>query len=453
VSLLGPDVSSLGYVLEEFFIEGEAANYQPAGKLGSNGRWRVEETEQAPYKTRIVVWKPADAADFNGTVFVEWLNVSPGFDNPPDWLGAHNQVVREGAAWVGVSAQVASVTGGADVIEAEGAPPAGGLVGADPERYGTLEHPGDEFSYDIFTQAGVAVRGDGDGTNPLDGYDVESVIALGESQSAARMTTYVNAIHPVAKVYDGYLIHSRFGAASPFGAQQLGEDDASIPSVVRIRRDLDVPVLTFQTETDLTRLGYLPARQPDSQRFRLWEVAGTAHADAYFQRALSDLGDGSVEIDLLDPAKATGGALDCDPVNAGGAYVVLSAALVKLEAWVRDGTPPPKAPRIETEGKGADGTIVRDDHGIALGGIRTPIVDVPIATNDGEPQDGGASFCFLFGHTIAFDAATLAELYPNGAGDYVKAFDEAADETVKAGFWLEPDAEKYKAAAREITFG
>jgi hypothetical protein len=128
------------------------------------------------------------------------------------------------------------------------------------------------------------------------------------------------------------------------------------------------------------------------------------------------------------------------------------AALASLEAWVRDGTLPPKAPRIETEGRGEAAAIVRDEHGIAQGGIRTPIVDAPIATNDGG-ENGGGSMCFLFGRTIPFDAATLADLYPNGEDDYVKAFDEAADQTVKAGFWLEPDAEHYKAAAREITFG
>jgi len=45
--------------------------------------------------------------------------------------------------------------------------------------------------------------------------------------------------------------------------------------VARIRTDLSVPVLTFQTETDLPAglLGYVDARQDDSTRFRLWEVA------------------------------------------------------------------------------------------------------------------------------------------------------------------------------------
>jgi Alpha/beta hydrolase domain len=454
VSLLGPDMSSKGYVREEYFVEGEAANYQPVGALNPNGKWRVEETKTAPFKTRIVVWKPADPADFNGTVFVEWLNVSPGFDNPPEWLNSHNHFVREGATWIGVSAQAASVRGGSRVLREEGAPPPGGLKAADPERYSTLEHPGDAFSYDVFTQAGVAVRGDGDGVNPLEGYDVERVIALGESQSAFRMTTYVNAIHRLARVYEGFLIHSRGGASARFGDEELGEDDPDIPNNVKIRPDLDVPVLVFQTEGDLFGLGYLPARQPDSKNVRLWEVAGTSHADAYLGGlALTDLGDGSAAVALLDPAQASGGRLSCaKPVNANAQYTVLNAALVGIERWVRDGTPPRRWPRITTTGSGDNAAIVRDEQGIARGGIRTPIVEVPLATNDGE-VNRGATFCRLFGRTRPYDAATLAELYPNGSSDYVAAFDKAVDKAVQQGIWLEPDAESFKAAARQIAFG
>jgi hypothetical protein len=456
VNLIGPDVSSAGYVREEYFLEGSAVNFQPAGRLGTDGRWSVEKAGTAPYKTRFVVWKPADPADFNGTVFVEWLNVSPGFDNPPDWLNAHNQIVRSGAAWVGVSAQAASVNGG-NVIQAAGAPPPGGLRAADPARYATLEHPGDAFSYDIFTQAGDAVRGDGKGARPFEGYDVKRVIALGESQSAFRMTTYVNAIHPRAKVYDGFLIHSRGGQAAPFGEQQLGQVPPGIPRFVRIRRDVDVPVFTLETETDLVfeRLGFTPARQPDFKHFRLWEVAGTAHADAYLGGgpALSDLGDGSAEVALLDPTQGSGGRLGCaTAINAGAQYAVIGAALAQLERWVRTGTPPPKAPRIVTTGSGSATKIVRDEHGIARGGVRTPIVDAPIATNDGE-QNRGPSFCLLFGHMQPFDAATLARLYPRGRDDYVAAFDKAVDKAVKAGIWLRADGEHYKAAARQVPFG
>ena len=33
-----------------------------------------------PYRTRMIVRRPADPADFNGTVVVEWQNVKAQFD-------------------------------------------------------------------------------------------------------------------------------------------------------------------------------------------------------------------------------------------------------------------------------------------------------------------------------------------------------------------------------------
>ena len=441
--------SSVGYVRDEYFVEGDAIAYEPDGTLSTNGKWKVTEGETAPFKTRVVVHKPADPDDFNGTVFVEWLNVSAGFDTAPDWINAHNQIIRSGAAWVGVSAQAIGVQGGGDVLEGASA---GGLKGGDPERYGTLTHPGDGYSYDIYTQAGVVASGDADGVNPFEGYDVQRVIAIGESQSAFRMTTYVNAVHPLIGLYDGFLIHSRGGSAAGFTDARFSMDE-SVPDGVKVRTDIDVPVFTFETETDLTRLGFTPARQPDSKSFRLWEVAGTAHADAYTGTlGLNDTGDGSAELAMLDPAQASGGALNCSqPVNAGAQFAPLSAALAHLEDWVRDGTAPPKAPRIKTTGTGEDVAIVRDDNGIAVGGLRTPIVDAPIAANTGNENPGG-TFCTLFGTTAPFDAATLAALYPDGSVGWQEDFAKAADDTVKDGFWLQPEADNFTAASEQITF-
>ena len=72
--------------------------------------------------------------------------------------------------------------------------------------------------------------------------------------------------------------------------------------------------------------------------------------------------------------------------------------------------------------------------------------------NDGE-ENGGPTFCILFGHTKPLDAAALAALYPNGKDDYIAAFDKAVDKAVKQGIWLEADGDHYKAAARQVTFG
>ena len=115
-----------------------------------------------------------------------------------------------------------------------------------------------------------------------------------------------------------------------------------------------MPVLVFQTEGDVVPpLAYWLARQPDSRWLRSWEVAGTAHADAY----------------LIGPAAAM---LGCDwRINEGPQRFVAQAALHALNRWVREGTPPPGAPVIELAGQDP-AVIARDAAGIALGGVRTP---------------------------------------------------------------------------------
>jgi len=442
------DLAEVGYRGDEYFIEGEARSFVPeVTPLTPDGKWAVEESDTAPYKTRILVYRPEKAKDFDGTVFVEWLNVSAGFDTGPDWGSAHTQIVEAGAAWVGVSAQAAGVQGGAATVAGV---PAGGLKAGDPERYGTLSHPGDQFSYDMFSQAGVIATGAGE-LDALDGLKAKRVIALGESQSASRMVSYINAIHPIAQVFDGFLVHSRGAASSTLGPPvPQGTPPPDIPTTVAIRRT-DVPVLVLQTETDVGRVIAVAGttRQPDSKRFRLWEAAGTAHADAYTGVfGFSDTGDGTAERKLLDPAEVSGGPLNCaQPINNGPGFAVLSAAVFHLEQWVRDGTAPPKAPLIATT-EGTPPTITRDELGIAEGGIRTPIVDVPIAAVTGLTNPGG-TFCTLFGVTTPFDAATLSSLYPSHA-DYVKKFDASADTAVKAGFLLDIHAENYKRAASEL---
>ena len=48
----------------------------------------------------MVIYRPINAAKFNGTVVVEWLNVTAGQDLPNGWTMAHNEFIRHG---VGVS--------------------------------------------------------------------------------------------------------------------------------------------------------------------------------------------------------------------------------------------------------------------------------------------------------------------------------------------------------------
>ncbi len=424
-----------GYTEQEFFVSGNAPSYTSTGTLAEDGRWTATPGPTAPYTTRIVVRRPARAKDFNGTVVVEWLNVSGGVDAGPDWTYLHTTLLREGYAWVGVSAQQVGVEGpGLGLGGSSGGP----LKLYDPARYGALHHPGDAYSYGIFTQVAQALRHPGT-VKALGPLHPRRLIAIGESQSAIRLTTYINAIQPLAHVYDGFLVHSRAGGSAPIGANEVS------PPVALTRTDIDVPVLTFQTETDVVGLSYLKATQPDSKHFRLWETAGTAHADLYqLEVGATDAGHAAKDTSYLPPtSSAAGGFITCaTPVNQGPEQFLVGAAFTKLDRWVRGGGPPPHAPRLRTD---ATGAIVRDAHGNAEGGIRTAAVDAPIAALSGSGQTGSA-FCGLFGTTVKFDAATLKALYPTHAA-YVRAVDRATARAVHEGFVQPADAVSIHRAA------
>ena len=442
------DLGQVGYTGSEYFLSGTAHAFSSATPLTTNGRWRVQPASTAPYETRILVYQPANPKKFNGTVFVEWLNTTAGFDTAPDWQSAHNEIIREGAAWIGVSAQSVGVQGGQGAV---GGVAPGGLKASDPARYAPLHHPGDSYSYDIFSQAGLVARQTGK-TAPLGRLKVHHVLAIGESQSAFRLVTYVDAVQPLDHVFDGFLLHSRSGNGTPLSQSPLPV--VPVPVGTIIRTDLTVPVLTLETETDLINpeIGYLPAQQPDSSRFRLWEVPGTAHADLYSAGGgFSDTGDGQAELALFDVGAVTGGPLHCStPINDGPGYLVANAAVYSLDRWVQTGTPPPRAPRLDTQA-GPPVTVARDPHGNALGGIRTPLVDVPIATLRGD-GNGGGPLCSLFGSTVPFSAATLASLYPTHAA-FVTRFDAAAQHTLRAGFLRPTDVKNLEAAAAKSASG
>ncbi len=435
------DLAQVGYEAREYFLEGTASAFVGTGELGEDGRWTVHEGAAAPYKTRILVYRPIDARAFRGTVVVEWLNVSGGLDAAAEWLMGHVQLIREGAAWIGVSAQAVGVEGGDPLLGISVSP----LKTVDPQRYGSLSHPGDSFSYDIFSQAAqVARRPQPSSLAPLRDLDVKAVLAAGESQSAFRLVTYINAVHPLAGIYDGFLVHSRGAAgvsAAPLSQPPLAQ--APVPAAARIRDDLQVPVLMFQTESDLTTLQSIHARQPDNEYFRLWEVAGTSHADTYTVGVGStDLGN-SPEAARIRLTSSPIPGLTCGaPINSGPQTFVLRAAFSALNQWVRHGVAPPQADRIELT---ASNGIARDTHGNARGGVRTPQLDVPLATFLGEGR--GSIVCLLFGRTIPFSPAKLAQLYPTRAA-YLEAFDAAAGRAVTAGFLLRTDADLLEAAAR-----
>jgi hypothetical protein len=424
------DLSGVGYCEAEYRLSGTAVAYERVGDV-------VRVAEEADFATRLIVYRPIDASFFDGTVWIEWLNVSGGVDAAPAWIFTHRELVRRGAMWIGVSAQKVGVEGGDALIKMPGL----SLVEVDPERYGTLHHPGDRFSYDVFTQATLAVR-EAALTN-LDGLSIERVIATGDSQSAFRLTTYVNEIDPVVQAHDGFMVHARGGASAPLDDSQDPRTALRGDPVV-FRRDLRVPVLCVEAETDLLNLDYARARQDDSDNLVVWEIAGASHADVYtFVVGARD--DGSLSVDELAklwiPRDEIFGMRLEAPVNSGPQHYVRNAAARHLERWVREGVRAPAADRLEVE----DGAFVTDEYGIAKGGIRTPYVDVPTALLSGI-GNGGHQISFLCGRTLPFDSVRLAEMYPSKEV-YLERFSRATALAVAEGFFLDDDAAEILAIA------
>ena len=126
-----------GYVEHEYVASGTASSYSATGPLSGDGRWTFEPDGTAPYRTRILVRRPANAADFSGTVVVEWLNVSGGVDANPDYASLEEELTRQGHAWVGVSAQLIGVEGGPVLVAAPGAEDLAGK-GLKSDRPGAL---------------------------------------------------------------------------------------------------------------------------------------------------------------------------------------------------------------------------------------------------------------------------------------------------------------------------
>jgi hypothetical protein len=404
----GPQ-SSVGSTLppgaaeKEWFLAGDATRYGFDGEYTLDGRWHVKPAGTAAYRSRLFVLRPAPDR-FNGTVIVVWNNVSSGVDGVyagPDLA----TTVADGFAVVGVSAQHVGIDGPL------------GLVATDPDRYASLHHPGDDYSYDIFVQAArLAAAGDGELLGDL---QVRHVVAAGASQSACRLATLHNALHP-SDVVDAYVlvVYAGNGTSIDTSTPAAGFDEVPDNSTVnilpfrthRLRDDLDVPVLVVNSETEACL--FTANRQPDSDHLRIWESAGTSHVGLTTME-LPDMGNGAPCRGSFAPA--------------------MRAAYHHLQRWLDDGTPPPGQPRIE---RSDDGTAARDEHGNALGGIRWPHLEAPLGTHRGEAVAGPID---LMGATIPFDREKVHALYGSRA-DYDARFAAAVAALVETGVVLPDDA-------------
>lgn len=403
------DISELGYVEEEFFVTGTAMAHTAES--------------QAEYTSRVIVRRPTSAEQFNGTVLLDWVNVTAQFENAVDTLEAHRYFLREGYAYVHVSVQAAGLC----------CTPLTPKVW-DPVRYADLNHPGDEYAFDMLTQIARGFR-QPLAVDPMAGLPVRAIIAMGQSQSAIRLHQYVNEVQARAGAIDGFLIHADVGAGKDFG---------SAPPA---------PVLHLLSDYEAE-----PEAPTAQDNYVLWEVAGAAHQDLWVgyhqvlgqsRRVAAQLPKRPMsEDDALHELAGNYGETPDPGLNAcvvaGAAFPMryaVAAAVHHLNRWVHQGLPPPQPPRYQfTEG----GELARDELGNALGGLRYPPIEVPVARYR-------STDCGLGGITIPLTEIELIQRYPSHA-DYMEALQAATERSLADGYLLPADAEELMNRAQAASF-
>jgi hypothetical protein len=406
VSGTAPGVSEREYVLR-----GHARTFSDTGPTGN-----------APaYATRLLVRRPAN---FNGTVVVELLNNSAGFEVEPMWDYQRDGLARRGIAWVGVTYDPAAV---------------GFLQSWDPQRYAALGAGLADPSqvWDVVAQVGRLLRVEGDGM--FAGSSVRRELLMGYSGPAPTVAAWANHFDTAESPYDGYLIGGSYGDVASLS--ETGESPGTI------RQAISHPLIRIDTETELVDTRGA-TRQNDGPRLRTWEIAGGSHIDATVGARFGEMWGRDLG---LPPVTS----VCVNPVNPLFVGDAMSAAREDLLRWSTTGTPAPPAERVQLD---ASGTIVRDGDGNALGGLRLPSIDVPTGTlqpsNTANPNDtsGLAPFCALVGSFARFDRARLDALYPSHRA-YVDRVADRARLLERAGFLTSEDADRLTQEATRSNIG
>jgi hypothetical protein len=472
-----------GYVEKEYFVSGTGNIYEytPTGIQvvspcpASTGS---ATCKGIPYTTRMLVKMPSNPRKFSGTVVVEPLNPSGGFDIAAVWDRSWQYFVRHGDIFVGWTSRAVAMNA---------------LKTFNPTRYASLNFGNntaatDGITFDVAAQIGALfksddhgkghdhgnghdhgrgkVRGKGNNADSLTrGLHVKHVFEAGFSQDGGFTFTQADVFNALERmpgggpIYDGYVPGGTGGPSNiDFGLTPAGALPANDPRHQMQPRDVPVIHINTETEEALGAPGGLPYRRPDSDapgdRYRLWEVPGASHVSNDFGGGMPiTLQLNLAELQGIPPSQlAPVGCAHQQFINGPSMGVpgvidpndypfknVANAAFADLLNWVNHGPPPPHANPIAVSG----GAIQRDAFGNALGGVRTPFVDVPITTY--SPTDTVAhptafsGFCVLYGYNTPFSPATLAALYRNH-GQYVAKVARESLQLVHEGFWLRPDA-------------
>lgn len=401
-----------------------------------------------PYATTICVRRPRDLGRFSGTVIAEPLHVH---GIAPLWIYTAPYLLQSGHAWVEITAQKTTL----DMH----------VKPSNPERYGDLDVDGpDTAGFDpnprlddpefaarfwseliqrnratstILAQVGAALRAT-DG--PFAGWDVRNLILVGHSQTGSVATYYIDEAHDQQRlangssVYDGYF---------PSGFPHEAFHDVDVP-IVQVMSEGDVAVPGFSFRPGFGDRRY---RRPDSDepgdRYRLYELAGVPHMGTRY----APFDDVSLWQATHGDAGTKEGATIGPRMNSLPHGELFAVTLDHLVRWVDEGTPPPRAERLDV---GPEGWFVSDDQGNTRGGVRCVQMDVPHSTYRANPVTAdGTPTWITVGNEEPFDGEQLRSLYGD-ASSYRERFDRRLVELIDQGWLLPEDADEMRREAEGV---
>jgi hypothetical protein len=386
-------VTDYPYVTEEYFVSGTAAGQ--------------------PYKTRMLVRRPQNIANFSGIVVAEAMHTN-GRALIFEW--SHDSILTRGHIFVEIPTAAVNVAS---------------MKTFNPTRYASLSIPLGSQANDIIAQFGALIKSNNTVGGWLATYPIRHVTLMGTSASSGIVRTWL-PLHPTIRlndgknspVYDGYLLTSTNG-------------NTKLPYV-------DVPMIQMPTQTEVFTWAEdgIQYRRPDGDeagdQYRLYEVAGMAHNNSRENPGF-----------LGDPCTL--------PVSNFPAGAFTALALNHLLQWIDKGIVPPHAPGpMATDGNtyGDGSFLTLDENSNATGGIRNVYVDVPTSTfgvfGSGKfavdaPQsekDRLNRLCLLVGTEVKFDADKLKRLYPGGPAEYKAKVEKRLDDLIAQG-WFLPEYKRY----------
>jgi hypothetical protein len=456
-------LDEIEYEEHEYFFSGVSSVYR------YDSSWRVELSQQSvPYTVQVMIRQPKDRSRFSGNVIVEPAHSGGSVV----WGMCWDFFTANGDVWVGMIVNALNIQQPQQ---------------ANPHRYAPLNLSDEGLKWEILAQAAALFKKN-EAPSPLSGWNVKRAYMAGGSGTGNLILVYLGeGFHERFRmeggeaVFDGYLpyiSHSTLAwyrlsspdRGGPYGYGELMPHPSEQPPFDDVRRVVgphDVPVIQMITEAEVIiplnsdvrqsvinmyihyaqgptageRLRY---RRPDSDdvgdRYRLYEIAGPGHSgmpDEVTSRVYRAVEAASLYRDRnLFPNLAK-------PVSDFPSRYFLCGAWRNLYRWVDEGVAPPRANRIEIDEENL--SIVRDEHGNALGGVRSPLLDVPVATYTGV-NDGSV----MVGAKEAFEAKKVRDLYGDHA-NYVREYSRRADEILAEGWITSLHIDSLKAHAERAS--